>query len=59
MATHSSVLAWRVPWTDEPGRQQSIGSQRVRHKQLSMHTAGGSQGHFVYTGCDRLLCPDC
>ena len=30
MATHSSILAWRIPWTEEPGRQQSIGSQRVR-----------------------------
>ena len=31
MAAHSSVLAWRIPWTEEPGRLQSIGSQRVRH----------------------------
>ena len=31
MATHSSILAWRIPWTEEPGEQQSIGSQRVRH----------------------------
>ena len=32
MATHSSILAWRIPWTEEPGRLQSIGSQRIRHK---------------------------
>ena len=31
MATHSSILAWRIPWTEEPGELQSIGSQRVRH----------------------------
>ena len=31
MATHSSILAWRVPWTEEPGRLQSMGSQRGRH----------------------------
>ena len=31
MATHSSVLAWRIPWTAEPGRLQSMVSQRVRH----------------------------
>ena len=31
MATHSSILAWRVPWTEEPGGLQSVGSQRVRH----------------------------
>ena len=31
MATHSSILAWRIPWTEEPGSVQSMGSQRVRH----------------------------
>ena len=31
MATHSSLLAWRIPWTEEPGRLQSMGSQRVRY----------------------------
>ena len=31
MATHSGILAWRVPWTEEPGGLQSAGSQRVRH----------------------------
>jgi len=31
MATHSSILAWRIPWTEKPGRLQSMGSQRVRH----------------------------
>ena len=31
MATHSRILAWRIPWTEEPGRLQSMGSQRVRH----------------------------
>ena len=30
MATHSSILAWRIPWTEEPGGLQSIGPQRVR-----------------------------
>ena len=30
-ANHSSILAWRIPWTEEPGGQQSIGSQRVGH----------------------------
>ena len=32
MATHSSILAWKIPWTEEPGGLQSMGSQRVRHK---------------------------
>ena len=31
MATHSSILAWRIPWTEEPGGLQSAGSQRARH----------------------------
>ena len=31
IATHSSILAWRIPWTEEPGRLQSMGSHRVRH----------------------------
>ena len=31
MATHSSTLAWKIPWTEEPGRLQCMGSQRVRH----------------------------
>ena len=31
MATHSSILAWTIPWTEEPGGLQSLGSQRVGH----------------------------
>ena len=31
MATPSSIFAWRIPWLEEPGRLESIGSQRVRH----------------------------
>ena len=31
MATHSGTLAWKIPWTEKPGRLQSLGSQRVRH----------------------------
>ena len=38
MATHSNILAWRIPWTEEPGRLQSKGSQRVGLKWLSTHT---------------------
>ena len=39
MAIHSSILAWRIPWTEEPGGLQSIGSHRVEHdlKRLSTH----------------------
>ena len=45
MATHSRILAWRTPRTEEPGRLQSMGSQRVRHDYSGlahMHIPGGS-----------------
>ena len=37
MASHSSILAWRIPWTEEPGRLQSMGSQRIRHNRVTAH----------------------
>ena len=37
MAAHSSILAWRIPWIEEPGRLQSIGSQRVGHNCTTEH----------------------
>ena len=37
MAPHSSTLAWKIPWTEEPGRLQSMGSQRVRHFTFTFH----------------------
>ena len=38
MATYSSILAWRIPWTVEPGRQQSMGLQEVRQSRVSKHS---------------------
>ena len=35
MAIYSSILAWKIPWTEEPGRMQSIGRQRIRHDLVS------------------------
>ena len=46
LATHSSILAWRIPWTEEPGRLQSIGSHRVR---LSMHTCRQKPVRVVFS----------
>ena len=41
MATHSSILAWRIPWTEKPGRLQSMGSQRVGHNwAINTHKPG-------------------
>ena len=53
MATHSSILAWKTPWTKDPGRLQSMGSQRVGHNwaiSLSLYTLcihGRDPGHWV------------
>ena len=44
MATHSSILAWRIPWTEEPGGPQSMGLQRVGHDRA--HTR-----HLIYPQC--------
>ena len=38
VATHSSILAWRIPWTEEPGGLQSMGLQSVRHDWVTKHT---------------------
>ena len=39
MATHSSILAWRIPWTEKPGRLRFIGSQRVGHTRSDLAAA--------------------
>ena len=39
MATHSRILTWEIPWTEEPGGLQSMGSQRARHDWATKHTA--------------------
>jgi len=47
MATHSSILVWRITWTEEPVVLQSMGPQRVRHGWRTEHTHGGSLGNDV------------
>ena len=42
MATHSSILAWRIPWREEPGRLQSMGSQRVGDEDSRKRMEGGA-----------------
>ena len=44
MATHSSTLAWKIPWTEEPGRLQSMGSQRVGHDSATSMSMSVSDG---------------
>ena len=38
MTTHSSIVAWKIPWTEEPGRLQSMGLQKVGHNWATEHT---------------------
>ena len=47
MATHSSILAWKIPWTKEPSGLQSMGLQRVRHIHISLHRHPNAQGSDV------------
>ena len=54
MATHSSTLAWKIPWMEEPGRLQSMGSQRVRHDwvtSLSLSCIGEGNGNPLQCSC--------
>ena len=50
MATHPSILAWEIPWTEESGRVQSMGSQRVRHDlETKQHEWSYKVGHRTVT----------
>ena len=54
MAAHASILAWRIPWREEPGRLESIGSPL---KPLSMHAHDSSliqSGHFLTTSFEHM-----
>ena len=54
IATHSSILAWRIPWTEEPDRLQSIGSQRVGHERSHLaHT----HARWTHAGLGLALNP--
>ena len=44
MSTHSSILAWRIPWTEESGRLESMGSQRVKYE-TNIHTQAHTHTH--------------
>ena len=55
MAIHSSTTAWKIPWTEEPGRLQSMGSQRVRHDCVTNHIT--YRYTLIYSSVDGYL--DC
>ena len=54
MATHSSVLAWRIPWTEEPGGLQSMGSQSVRHDRVTDTYTPDTHVTLTYTPDTRV-----
>ena len=51
MATHSSILAWKIPWTEESGRLQSMGSQRVGHNWVTLLFQVRTQFHSFTCKC--------
>ena len=53
MATHSSILAWEIPWTEEPGGLQSVGSQRVGHDWSNLARASAEDRGLI-PGLGRL-----
>ena len=60
METHSSILTWEIPWTEEPGRLQSVGSQRVRHnletEQQQQQTQKTKQCAYMHTHTHTHFC---
>ena len=48
VATHSGILAWEIPWTEEPGGLQAMGSQRVGHDQAEKQELLGSSGERIH-----------
>ena len=56
MATHPSILAWRIPWTEEPGRLQSTGSQRVGHDWATSHKHTQSWSQEMNVSASGYLC---
>ena len=55
MATHSSILAWRIPWTEEPGRLISVGSRRVGHDWATKHSTFLHKNMFEFSYPDTVF----
>ena len=53
MATHSSILAWEIPWTEEPGRLESMGLQKVTQNSETNHH------HNIEQGTDKIKLATC
>ena len=55
MATHSSIPAWKIPWTEEPGGLQSMESQRIRHDWVTEHVCKHTHTHTHTHTCSHIL----
>ena len=55
MATHSSILAWGIPWTEEPGRLQYMVLQRVRHDSVTKQQQQQQQTNSVHTQGEKQI----
>ena len=56
MTTHSSILAWKTLWTEEPGRLQSKGLQTVRHNRVTKHTHTVKAVSLRNLATEKILC---
>ena len=55
MATHSSILAWKIPWTEQPDGLQSMGSQRVANNRMTKYITAHSKGEYLILKTSRIL----
>ena len=55
MATHSSTLAWKIPWMEEPGRLQSTRSQRVRHDRVTTRSLSFTSMKQIFIGSIQMI----
>ena len=55
MATYSSILAWRIPGTEEPGGLLSMGSHRVEHDQCNLAAAAAAASKLAFIGGDHIF----
>ena len=58
MATYSSILAWKIPWTEKPGELQSIGLQRVRHEHICISEVVDISPYNLYSSLGFILQTD-
>ena len=55
MATHFSILAWRIPWTEEPGGLQFMGSQEIGYDRVTNHNLDSDRSHYCLLSVSRAL----